>query len=205
MQRQLDRWLHGCVNGWVISPRQQSQISWPYQLFLQTIPIQPTPITQRPGIAGFEHFLLGAEVRKKIPGSQLCSGGAGPPPHHSFPSQAAQASFCYQIVYGIMMAPVNAQGECSLCCTGCYSNPRGTDLLLPAGQALRGHILAASQLPQGTEQEEFILLEQPCGMFQESRAFVSQSSDSLPVILLVCVASTREPMWLRGDGGVPPC
>ena len=42
----LDGWMHGCMNGWVISPTQQSQTSQPLQ-FLQTIPIPPTPCNSK--------------------------------------------------------------------------------------------------------------------------------------------------------------
>lgn len=63
MQKQLNEWMHGCMNGWVIAA------------FLENYPHPSHP----PGIPGdsetwdtqgFEHLHLGAEERKRMSCSQ---------------------------------------------------------------------------------------------------------------------------------------
>lgn len=150
MDAETARWMGAWMHEWMGSFPQVAEPSfWLYQLFLQTIPFPPTPVSPRV-FSGFEHPLLGAEVReKKLLCSQSSEEGLAGPSLNTHPvCPGLPGVLITPDEYMVWWWPLFPVEGCSVWCTCCHSQ-LSTDLL-PARQALRGHSQETSQPPQGT-------------------------------------------------------
>lgn len=153
MDAETARWMGAWMHEWMGSFPQVAEPSFlAIPVVLADYPFSTHSCVSEV-FSGFEHPLLGAEVRTKLLCSQSSEAGwHSPLASASLPCLPRAAQLCLDSRMRDMVRcwPLLPEEDAQCGILAVIPNPKSTDLLLPAKQALRGRSRETSQPPQGT-------------------------------------------------------